>query len=395
MRVPVHERRFFPLSVGAWAAWTFIISLLGFLVFRLSGYGWDFKLYRIRAVEFMQSGVNPYTASGWPYVYPPLTLYLFWPFTKLSVHAALAVWMALKLGAIGALLRLWHKRFFPLDARRAFFLFFLTLAFNGALFYDLASGNIAGFQHVALWFAFAFLLNGQGLIFGLILALIAQVKMDLMFFVLALLVVNRVPRWRDFGYSLGFFFVLYGLNKVFFPEYFHTYQAVLHALATYNSGVNNPSSLAFLIDLFQSPRHWYRPVQIPDWSFFFYGLGVVSVLMVSARAYKSYRLQTKDDDPRVVIYFLCIIFGLINPRIPPYLYPLMILPTLFILEQGRMQRRWPLALFLIAMPRADSSFPSPIAVTFHVITVYWQWLGLVLIWWAYCRYLRTPNNALA
>lgn len=376
-----------------YVSWGLLAILCYYVFVRSYGYCWDFKVYCERARDFIQQGTNPHTVDSWPYTYPPMTLYLFWPFYILPVATAVKLWILLKIVAFAWMIRVWNKHFSTVSLRNPFTVFFICLAFNGAVFYDIASGNIAGFQQLLLWLAFAALMEGKVLWFSIAIVLIGQIKIDTVFFASTLLFYDRKPHWKAFFVTCSAFLLLYGLNYLLFPDVFLSYLKVLASLVAYNRGVNNPSIHAFLKDFVPSLATWHRPIHLPDISGILHAIFCLVILGLSWLAYRRYSRQKGEMDPRPVFLFLCVIFGLINPRVPPYLYPLMILPCLYIFDKGQSLFPYPFAGALIMLPRADSSFPAPVARTFAVAEPYMQAFGLLIIWYMFYVYLSNQAGS--
>jgi len=368
--------------------WAYAAFLLYFILFRYSGYSFDFRGYYEAAGELFQSGLNPYTRP-WFYASAPMTLNLYRPFLDLTLSQGGLLFMLLKMIAYIGIFRLWNRYFVPLDWKDPFTLWFFILAFNGALHYDIISGNVSGFLQMLLWCAFAALLSGRIWLFCALVVAAAEIKPDLLPFLGILVLMDKKPRWRPFFAALAAFAAIYSLNHLFYGELMQDFYATLIKVTDYNRGVNNPSTMAFLRDYWSHMQHRYPiPDQTADVCFL---LIVAGVLISSFVVYQRYRRAVKVVDNKVLILFLCVIFGILTPRIPPYLYALMLIPTLYLLKVFGMRMAVPLAAVIVMLPHGDTSFPRAVVTTFHWVYIYIQLFGLYLVWYFYLIYFQTQT----
>ena len=141
------------------SAWLILGSglLLGVWVGR---YMWDFAAGYNGAL-LLRAGLNPYSLQpllNYPaghviaWVYPPLGLRLFLPFTLLPYAAAINVWLGLELLGAALLAWIWARHFwkFNLLTQPAAMLI-LCFGLNGALLWQLTTGNVGMVEEVLLW----------------------------------------------------------------------------------------------------------------------------------------------------------------------------------------------------------------------------------------------------
>ena len=124
---------------------------------------WDFETYYYAAAAY-RLGLDPYDvqslvavagqAIDLPFLYPPLTLLFFIPFTYLPIAAAGALWLGLKCVLAVVLLWVWRGVFLRSTGISTIIVVTL-LGFNLALLWDLRTGNVALLEVLLLWFAFA------------------------------------------------------------------------------------------------------------------------------------------------------------------------------------------------------------------------------------------------
>ena len=109
-----------------------------------------FCTYYAAGQAFAQ-GLDPYDIDvlralepriqGLPYVYPPLTLYLFLPLAMLPFYAAYLVYLGVKTACLIALIWIWHKWFLK-RSPDGLFLLVCLMGFNFAIYWDFSAGNI-------------------------------------------------------------------------------------------------------------------------------------------------------------------------------------------------------------------------------------------------------------
>lgn len=209
------------LSVLVW-----LISVLPLVqIIRLPDkYQWDLHVYYSAALTDAQ-GYDPYDvnmrkkvfpAPGMEFFYPPISLYLFKPLAALQFETAYYLWFGVKFLALLLLLLIWHRAFEPLNPGYPMVLFFL-FAYSGSLYRDLVTGNIALFEQLGLWIGFWFFLQRRYLLFGICIAIVAQLKMLPIAFLGLLFLIDVRQRWFKLGISLATFLVLFSLNFLLKP----------------------------------------------------------------------------------------------------------------------------------------------------------------------------------
>ena len=138
-------------------------------------YQWDFEIY-YSAIGELQAGHNPYEVL---YLYPPLTLWVFSPFSLFTQPAASVLYLILKSIAFLFLLSIWRKEFLPAD-NNTLLPVFLLFAFNATIYTDFAAGNISVFEQLFLWLAFSFLLKNRITWFCTLVIIAASFKLTLL-----------------------------------------------------------------------------------------------------------------------------------------------------------------------------------------------------------------------
>lgn len=136
---------------------------------------WDFQVY-YSAAKCYTHGLNPYNikelfsvhtnVSQLPYMYPPIAIYYFLPFSFLNIQLAITIYLCIKILALIALFYTWFKIYFD-KKYLIVFLYFSLLAFNAAIHKDLITGNISIFEQLLIWIAIYFFLKEKLWIFRL------------------------------------------------------------------------------------------------------------------------------------------------------------------------------------------------------------------------------------
>ncbi|HET9250774.1 MAG TPA: glycosyltransferase family 87 protein, partial [Candidatus Eisenbacteria bacterium] len=130
---------------------------------------WDFETYWYAARAAI-SGGDPYSPDqlahvadrpvAMPFVYPPITIPVFAPFTLSPVLEARWIWLTLKVVAILALFQVWRRRIVP-EVPLIPLAFATAFGFNAASIWDLKTGNVSGFEQLLLWLGLAAYVQGR------------------------------------------------------------------------------------------------------------------------------------------------------------------------------------------------------------------------------------------
>jgi len=312
----------------------FVYALLR-LILNIDVFQWDLSAYYYGAEAFHQ-GANPYDRSVMEslsgksvqhFVYPPLLLY---PLQLLRLFAYQSVsygWLAMKLVAVLLLWQTWRKHFVNKE-NEALLLFVSTLGLNSTLFKDIHGGNISVFEELVLWGAFGVLLQGRVMLFALILAVLAQVKLLPIFFAFLPLVFEKCRHWSAVALTLVAAIVIFSLNYLLQPEL--TYEFFRRASTLDQRAPYNISALAFIKDL----ATW---LAVPEGGSGKTMVNIVFLLWlvilgcVSLWVTEGYRYRAPAPDSRLVICFYCIVYGLMIPRLMNYSTILLIVPIVYLI----------------------------------------------------------------
>ena len=143
-------------------------------------YQWDFRSYYSAAKAFAQ-GQNPYDMKllsqysphpvDFNFVYPPITLYCFYPLTWFDFNNAYLLFLYSKIILLVLLFFLWGRYFLD-NALDSFFFLFALICFNSPIFIDLSAGNIAIFEQLFIWLALYFYLTRKFALFCLFILIV-------------------------------------------------------------------------------------------------------------------------------------------------------------------------------------------------------------------------------
>ena len=293
---------------------------------------WDFDTFYYAATA-LRRGLNPYDASvmtamaggieQFPYLYPASTLWLFVPFTLLSLGAATLAWFGLKLGLAAALMTTWKRTFL----RGATWLPLLAVAlfgFNGALLMDLRSGNVSILEELLLWLALGHYIEGRRWHFALLIGVASVFKLLPILF-LGLLLVPGKERSPRAGPALAGL-ALFGAVVLLPPMWSMHWVGGLAGSGSVQRpmGEINPCALGMLDTLF------YRPESGQGAPALALGLWVaycVAVLWVSRPAL---RRGWESREPLQWVVVATTLYTLLSPRMMVYSWILPVVPSLLL-----------------------------------------------------------------
>jgi hypothetical protein len=323
---------------------------------RWHAYQWDFNMF-VGAARDFAAGQSPYRGEGLSFFHPPVTLYFYWLFTLLPTVVGYAAWYLLKLGALARLLTIWHRDYSPLPLHFTT-VFFLMLAYDGAIYADLVSGNVSIFEELVLWYGFASLLRGRHFTFGLCVVLAAQVKLTPLFFAGLFLVAGERPKWGAFFATLAGFAALFSLNQWLEPELFQRFWAASAQLD--ERGSQNASLLALVRDV--SDRLLGAAATAASrLDEILYVAGALAVFAISWLFVARYRRAVAKPDVRLLIALACFVFALVSPRFKVYTCILLLAPTWYLVRSVRWREHAAVAtvllLVLVLLPQGHNLLP--------------------------------------
>jgi len=316
------------------------LLVYGFTVFRgiaVKDKQWDLRTYYYAALVHSLGG-DPYDteslsqAAGqkieFPYVYPPVTLYLFRPLLLLDYRTCYAVFLVLKLAALALLVRLWVKFLKPDRSYGLLLLLFCFFAFRKALIRDLNAGNISCFEQVLVWAAAFCFLRGRPLSFSLLIAGSALFKFTSIA-LLAIPLAERGRKWLVSTISVASGFLLVNAaSYVAGPRLYRGF--ISNALALDERGKVNPSSLALIRD---GLSRIADPVSasLPNLDHAVYALLLAGLALAAYAAVRWIEPARRRSDFMIFCFF---VYALAAPRFKDYSYMLLIVPSLYVIRHA-------------------------------------------------------------
>lgn len=310
---------------------TYLAAIAADIALHPTRFQWDFRTYHAAGLAAKQ-GLNPYylgqlseaagRSIGFPFAYPPATLILLRPLAMLPLETAHYAYLGLKLLALAALFWIWFK-ILPKAQQSAWLFVFALLAFNGAIYIDLASGNISIFEQLLLWLAFAALLRDRLFAFGGLVLLVSLLKISLFPFLGLALLSNQPSRRRILLGTSALFGVYLMIGYTSQPILFTDFVSVATGLDS--RGIRNPASLALIRDL----SEWIdeRLFAVPDvLPWLVYGTVATVVVAVTIGAYR----RSVDKDRLLWLCVFCFAYALAVPRLKDYSYVVLVLPAFFL-----------------------------------------------------------------
>jgi hypothetical protein len=304
-------------------------------------YQWDFWIY-YNSTRAEAAGLNPYDAKSLSQVaqspirhsfaYPPITLFLFRPFTKLDFNTASILFLFIKCALLISLIYLWKKNFLQQEGDVLFY-FFCLLAFNGAIYIDIGAGNISTLEQLLLWLAFFFYLKRKPLLFSIFILLAAMFKLVPLLFLFLLLFTKEEKKYYYFFGASACFLVMQLMSYLAAPSLFEEFVRDTAGRADFERELMNPSTFAFLRDAFEllDTKMQIGVSYRIQWGLY---LAIIAAIVgVTWRAYRALGSAKSNHDERVVIFLACLVYALILPRFKDYSYILLIPPFYFIFKK--------------------------------------------------------------
>ena len=336
------------LALDAWAG-VVVLAALWQIVGKLHVYQWDAVVYWWGGRAFAR-GLSPYgPIPGQPeylhFVYPPLVAAVFAPLSFLNVSATKVLWIGLKVVAFLATVRIWRRRI-AVEQTTVPSLFFFTFAFGSAALVDFTAGNIAIFEQLLLWIAFAALLSRRWWIFTLLVVVAAQAKLTPVFFLGLLLVIDERPHWAPFIAGALLFTLALAANVVLLPDQTREFLGSVSALG--ERGWGDPSMLGLMEDLVDQLRGLRLP--IPLWTArLLYLAAVAAVLAHTVRWWRA-RRAAATCEPVLVVLVTLAVYALVMPRMKDYSY-VALLPVGWYVLARRETVAASLAVLAVLVPR--------------------------------------------
>jgi hypothetical protein len=359
-------------------------------------YHWDFQSYFQATAAYLQ-GLNPYDAKALKaatgqdiknFVYFPVSLPFFVPFTRLCFRTADLVFLVIQCCSLIYLIFLW-QRFFLREKVDPWFLLFCLLAFNATVYLDFQAGNVSTIEQALLWTSFYFFLRKRPMLFGLFLVLAAIFKMVLLFFALLILLWKRGQQYGALiamGSALAVAWIAIWLAdpKLLGQFVFYFRQFVSHFPETLDvasdHGITNPAALMFFnsVSISLTSVGWDVWPGLLPWCLYF--CWVATVAFISWRALE--RLDTSNGDGAMLaVNFMCLVFALVSPRFKDYSYIIILLPAYFIIDRTTAIRAYPLGFILCTFLYTPQGLALPGFGLLTAVLLQYYTLALAFLMW--------------
>lgn len=367
-------------------------------------YQWDFYGY-YQCAKAYGNGINPYDTKAvsqiaksliCPFVYPPITLFFFQIFTKLDYNLAFNLYIIIKCILMIGLIYLWRNTFLHKQVDLIFYLLCL-FAFNATIYLDLSSGNISILEQFMIWLAFSYYLKRKFIYFCILIVLAAVFKIQPILFIFLLFFVENKSKYKLLIGSFMAFGIILLIQFISSPYLFSNFITNV-ANTVKEGGINNPSTFAFIRDLFKVLLGISNNILLDRISLLFHLVIVVAIIFISRSAYIHLKSVKVEDKEKWAIFLACLIYNLINIRFKDYSYILLILPTYFIIKTTSIRAKG-LLLFIASISAPNVTLPGSYFV-FNILWNYYPLFVAYLIWslylyeisYLYTKRLPTPNS---
>lgn len=309
-------------------------AVAGAYVIAGSRHPWDFETYYY-AARALRGGLNPYSLEvlseiarkplELPFLYPPIALAVFLPFTWLPIGTAASVWLGLKCLLLGALIGVWQRDFLP-EINRSTVVVIALLGFNLTALWDLRTGNVALLEAALLWLAFMSYVRGRDRLTVYWIAMGSMFKLLPILLVGLLGLVRRPGRQRlaMIVAGIAFLAVIVSLPPGLSSEW---REALFRGRGDRPAGDVNPSALGvadWLVGALELPA-----AAAPNVALGFYLLFCAAVVTISIGPLLKLQAigSRKDQVISVVLLWL-----LLSPRTMVYSYVMALVPVLCVIR---------------------------------------------------------------
>jgi len=361
------------------------------LVWSNPGNQWDFRVYYY-STQAWRAGLDPYdTASlpddlrtgGFKFNYPPYALAVFAPLTTVPLKQAQLLYLALKLIALGVLVRIW-SRLLKTSLSDPVWILFLIFSFSSTIFIDFASGSVTTFEQCLLWIGVAALLEKR--IWTYVAAVVGASLFRLAPIAL-LLVCLGVPdrrRSRHVACGLAAFAAVFLLTYVVSPRL--TLEFVESISKNFGErGRLNPALLPLVLDITDLIRRGYHVSLPPAIQATAYLMLAAAVLVPTAIMVRRVERTAASNRVEVAVYLMLLAYALVMPRFKNYHYMLLVVPTYYIATRSTRLRQ-AIPLLLIACLPIYSWITREDNVT--LLANYAPWLIAFGAWALYLHEIR-------
>ena len=380
--------------VGLILLLAYFITLVLHISANVDHYQWDFRTHR-KAGEIFASGLDPYDSdtlfpqakTTFLYNYPPVTLYFYRFLAQFDYKSAYHIFLIAKCILLIGLIYFWKREFLKTNANFLFGLFCL-LAFNSAVYRDLIAGNINLLEQVFLWLAFFFYIKQRLLLFCAFCLLAASFKMTPSFFLVLLLLADDKKKYHYFVGSGVAFFTYLLVQFIILPDM--SISAFRNAFAVVSErGMVAPSTFAFLSDVFKWVSNNLGVTTPQAIQFAVLIVFVTAVVLLTYKALVRLNSLSVENRPMIDVFLVCLVYALIHPRLKDYAYILLIVPSFYIIMNGRFTKVNPFIFFLAILAYSPFIVPG----TELIFTFFWNYYALFVAYAIWAMYLNEIFSA--
>jgi hypothetical protein len=268
--------------------------------------------------------------------------------------------------------------------------------FGGAIFLDLAAGNISLIEQCLLWSAFYFFLKRKMLPFGLLILIAAIFKIVPILFLFLLLLVENKRKYLYFASFLGLFIVIMLSSYLTEPALFSSFIQNLFRFS--DIGIVNPSNFSLLSSVLLGSGK-ITGVFFPDWVILIpFLIIVVAILAVSLRAFRALKISELGSKKLVALFLACLVYALVLPRFKDYSYILLLPPAYFIIKKTENVGAFPFVFILTIISSARFEVLPGLNAIFRAFWSYYPLFLAYMVWGLYLYYIfvqarRSPSGA--
>ena len=368
----------------------YFIGVCLFLIYNIDTHLWDFKVYYAASKCYL-NGTNPYDVktlysystniADLPFMYPPISIYFFLPFTFFDLHSASLIYLFIKIVLL--ILSLYSSyKWIKNNQQSKYFLFFCLLSFNACLYKDFQTGNIATFELFVLTLSFIHLEKKNFFIFTLLISFIGFFKIIPFVFLLLLLSTKSKKKWYYFLLGSAICICYIVLNFTIENKLFNSYLFHFSKNRIVEGGMSNPSCMEFVKEVF-------RTFNLNDHTVFIYLLYFSFIILIVFYTLKKIKKDLSNDINIEIIFILFIGINLCLPRLKDYTFLTLIVPTFYLISNLKVNQKYILLLvFLSTFSSLNTSIPL-YKDFLQLINRYFSFLFLLTI---YILYLKQHKN---
>jgi len=372
----------------------YFLSLLLHISANFEQYQWDFRTHRQAGAIFIAGG-DPYDAdtlfaearTHLLYTYPPVSLLFYGLFSLIEYKTAFHIFLFFKSALLLALVYFWQREFLRKKTEVLFYAFCL-LAFNSPAYRDIIAGNINLVEQALLWLAFFFYLKHRLLLFCVLVLTAASFKMLPAFFLVMLLIGDHEKKYHYF-FGAGAAFLAYLLVQYLIaPDMFAGFLKNASQVVR-ERGEVTPATYTFIRDVFRLLAANFGLNAPKSLQAFAAAGAAAAVIFFSGKALVRLRSIKPEAEEKMVLFLVCLVYGLIHPRFKDYAYMLLLVPAYFIVLNARYAKAMPFILILCLLTSPEFVLPG----TVSLFQTFWKFYPLMVAYAIWGLYLHEISMA--